>query len=409
LIDQTYFSARPGAITVHGDTGAPHSRRHDDIFNTFGQFTITDVIDLVRRHIGLLTTTTTTAVALGVCYVLFSTSLYTAHGQLLIDAKVPHLTNEQWTETGIVLDSAQVESQIAVLMSEHIARAAVKELDLVRDPEFGLLPPLPPKADAASPSEEKPAATAEDTPAAAPEEPDPELVRKVASRIQGPLGIQRLGLSYVIDVSFTAQDPERAANIANAIMRAYIGDQISMRAQAARQGSDWLEKRINTLRLQMNAASLKVQEFKARRDYSIVGRATADAGRSATDGGRTAVDIGRSGVEKERLPRGLPSPEAFNETLDELESTAMTYRKMFESALQAFTEAEQRQSYPVSNARIISTATPPLSRSSPKTIRTLAIAAVAGAFLGLGLALLSEGLAYARASRLKRNALQSAG
>jgi len=259
---------------VDGDTGAPHSRRQDDIFNTFGQFTVTDVIDLVRRHIGLMMTTTTIAVALGLCYVFLSTSLYTARGQLLIDAKVPHLTNEQWTETGIVLDSAQVESQIAVLMSEHIARAAVKELDLVRDPEFGLLPPLPPEPDAASPSEEQPAATPEETPAVAPEEPDPELVRQVARRIQGPLGIQRLGLSYVIDVSFTAQDPERAANIANAIMRAYIGDQISMRAQAARQGSEWLEKRINTLRLQMNAASLKVQEFKARRDYSIVGRPT---------------------------------------------------------------------------------------------------------------------------------------
>ncbi len=407
---------------VDGDTGAPHSRRHDDIFNTFGQFTVTDVIDLVRRHIGLMMTTTTIAVALGLCYVFLSTSLYTARGQLLIDAKVPHLTNEQWTETGIVLDSAQVESQIAVLMSEHIARAAVKDLDLLRDPEFGvpeLMPPLPPEpdADAASPSGDAPAAASGEAPApplgekppAVLEEPDPELVRQVASRIQGPLGIQRLGLSYVIEVSFTAQDPERAANIANSIMRSYIGDQISMRAQAARQGSEWLEKRINTLRLQMNAASLKVQEFKARRDYSIVGRSTADAGRSAVDGGRSAIDIGRSAIEKDTLPRGVPSSEAFNETLDELESTAMTYRKMFESALQAFTEAEQRQSYPVSNARIISTATPPQSRSSPKTIRTLAIAGVAGALLGLGLALLSEGLAYARVARLKRNALQAVG
>jgi uncharacterized protein involved in exopolysaccharide biosynthesis len=178
----------------------------------------------------------------------------------------------------------------------------------------------------------------------------------------------------------------RAARLANAFMRAYIDDQISVRAEAARQGSDWLEKRINALRLQMNESALKVQEFKARRDYSILGRPASG----------------------DRAPEANAAPKGFAETLEELESTAMTYRRMFESALQAFTEAEQRQSYPVSNARVITAATPPTGHSYPRRRQTLVIAAMAGLIFGLGLALLREGLRHTSAFRLGRDTGQTA-
>jgi uncharacterized protein involved in exopolysaccharide biosynthesis len=350
-----------------GDTSAPRlSQNNSNLYNTFGNLSLSDIVEFAQRHITLMAYTTGAAITVALMYLLYATPLFTAYGELLIDAKVPHLANEQWTETGIVLDSAQVESQIAVLMSEHIARAVASRLELAKDPEFnkGGVPPAEPGDEAAKAAADK-------------------MLRDIAVQLQSHLGIRRVGLSYVLEISFTARDPLKAANVANAIMGSYIDDQIAMRAQAARQGSEWLEKRINTLRIQMNAASLKVQEFKARRDYSIVGR--PDSG---------------DGAKEEN---GKDNPNALTETLDELESTAMTYRKMFESSLQAYTEAEQRQSYPVSNARIISTATPPLRRSSPKRLQTLAVATAAGLLLGLGLALLQEGLQHARATRSKRD------
>jgi len=358
---------------LDGDNNAPEpKRRHTDIYNTFGHLTLTDVIEFVGRHLRLLATTVSTAVFFALLYGFLATPLYTAYGQLLIDARVPYLANEQWTEAGLALDSAQVESQAAVLWSEHIALAVVQKLNLLEDPEFGGAPGLTPKAPEGDQAASKDAAA----------KVDPDLLRTIATEVQGNLGIRRVGLSYVLEVAFSSQDPEKAADIANAIMQAYIDDQISQRAEAARQGSEWLERRINTLRLQMNAASLRVQEFKARRDYSIVGRSNHDDGPPADDDAPIETN---------------PAPaKGYTETLDELESTALTYRKMFESALQAFTEAEQRQSYPVSNARIISTAIKPISKSSPKRLRAIAIAGVAGILLGLGVALFREGLAYSR-------------
>lgn len=370
-----------------GDNGAAQSKRYDsDIYNTFGQLSIADVVDFARRYFLLVLVTTSTAIALGLVYALTATPLYTAYGQLLIEARVPHLANEQWTEAGLVLDHAQVESQIALLRSEHMAETVVKKLDLLDDPDFA--PPAEEQPQASEPAvpadadtAETPAspAPADPAPAVAKAPPDPKRMRAAIGQVLGGLGIRRLGIAYVLEISFTAREAQKAAKLANGVMQAYIDDQINMRADAARQGSEWLEKRINALRLQMNAASLKVQEFKARRDYSIVGS------RSMVRDGASQLDT--------------PPSDGFAETLDELESTAMTYRKMFESALQAYTEAEQRQSYPVSNARIISAASPPTRKSSPKRVRALMLATIAGGLLGIGLALLQEGVNFALARR----------
>jgi uncharacterized protein involved in exopolysaccharide biosynthesis len=330
-----------------------------DAYNTFGQLSIADIFDFVRRYFFLTVLTTGFAIAIAVAHILTAPSLYTSGGLLLIDVRVPQLANEQWREAGMVLDAAQVESQIAIFKSEPVSIAVVKKLNLMSDPFFN--PPDP--SAAAKPAGEPDAATNAD-------------LREVGGRVLGGLSIRRSGFSYVLEISYTSPDPVRAAQLANAFMQAFIDDQISMRAEAARQGTDWLEKRINSLRMQMNEAALKVQEFKARRDYSIVGRST---------GGQGASDA------------AAPS-KGHTETLEELEATAMTYRRMFESALQAYTEVDQRQSYAVSSARVIATATPPTGKSFPKRKQALMVAVIAGVAMGFGIGLLLEGYRFARAA-----------
>ena len=65
---------------------------------------------------------------------------------------------------------------------------------------------------------------------------------------------------------------------------------------------------------------------------------------------------------------------------------------MYETYLQAFTDAMQRQSFPVSNARIITPATRPLAKSHPRTTLILAFALMFGTLSGLGVALLRYNL-----------------
>ena len=70
--------------------------------------------------------------------------------------------------------------------------------------------------------------------------------------------------------------------------------------------------------------------------------------------------------------------------LRDLESTAQTYRNLYDNFLQRFMEATQQQTFPISEARVITAATAPTGKSSPKSARILAVATVLG--LGLGFA-----------------------
>jgi exopolysaccharide transport family protein len=68
--------------------------------------------------------------------------------------------------------------------------------------------------------------------------------------------------------------------------------------------------------------------------------------------------------------------------LRELETAANTYRGIYETFLSRFTQSVQQQSFPSTEARVVTPATPPNSRSSPKISLTLALAIICG--LGFG-------------------------
>ena len=59
-------------------------------------------------------------------------------------------------------------------------------------------------------------------------------------------------------------------------------------------------------------------------------------------------------------------------TLHSLQSSAETYRALYDSFLQRYMESVQQQSFPVSEARLITQATRPLTKSSPKPMLILA-------------------------------------
>jgi capsular exopolysaccharide synthesis family protein len=203
-----------------------------------------------------------------------------------------------------------------------------------------------------------------------PAEPSLDERRRVALRkLQENLDIRRVGISYVLDVAFASPDREKAARLANAITDAYLRDIVETRSRAARLGSLWLEERVAELRTQMNAAARKVQEFKAHSDYRIA---------------RRDARLGAAGQNDTAEPASASEPT----TLEELESTAQILRKIYENFNLAFTDVVQKESYPVSNARIISPATIPIQKSHPKTVLILALGGLIGSLAGFGLALL---------------------
>jgi uncharacterized protein involved in exopolysaccharide biosynthesis len=303
------------------------------------------------------------AVLLALLYMAAATPIFTGHTQLLLDPRLPQVIREL-SEARTLLDRSEIDNQIALMKSEQIARTALNTLK---------------QQASAAPADGK-APDQKTTNAAAPVDPADEARKQQAAirDFQSALTVNRLGVSYVLEIAYSSPDPETAARLANAAADAYIDDQLAARALAARQGSQWLEERIEELRLFMNSSALRLQEFKARRDYRIVGKTDRAGGPSAN--------------------AGKPEPEADKPsqriTLEELESTAATYRKIYESYLQAHTESVLRQSFPIGSGRIITRATVPTSPSHPRHMRLFLLAIAVGAMGGVGFAFIREGLQH---------------
>lgn len=76
--------------------------------------------------------------------------------------------------------------------------------------------------------------------------------------------------------------------------------------------------------------------------------------------------------------------------LRELESNAQSYRALYDNFLQRFMQATQQQSFPITEARVITDASPPQRASQPKTALIIAGGTVLGLLMGFGVAMWRE-------------------
>lgn len=84
------------------------------------------------------------------------------------------------------------------------------------------------------------------------------------------------------------------------------------------------------------------------------------------------------------------STNAAGVTLRELQAQAKEYRSLYDTFLQRYMGSTQQQSFPVSEARLIYAASPPPTKSKPKTLVVFALSLFGGIGLGSGLAFLRD-------------------
>jgi succinoglycan biosynthesis transport protein ExoP len=77
-------------------------------------------------------------------------------------------------------------------------------------------------------------------------------------------------------------------------------------------------------------------------------------------------------------------------TIRDLESRAKGLRSLYETFLQRYMGAAQQETFPISETRVIYPASPPQSKSKPKTVLVMALGIMGGIGLGLALGLLRD-------------------
>ncbi|HEY1579296.1 MAG TPA: polysaccharide biosynthesis tyrosine autokinase [Terracidiphilus sp.] len=128
-------------------------------------------------------------------------------------------------------------------------------------------------------------------------------------------------------------------------------------------------------------------------------------------GYKSDYEIAKSRVEglEQSLKSLITNSQVTNRDrlgLRDLESTAKVYHTLYDNFLQRYMEAIQQQSFPITEARVISSAAAPEHKSGPLTFVVLGIAAFMGIVLAFAAAVLREAIDQVlRTSRQVENAL----
>lgn len=437
-------------------------------------------VNFLRRQSIVIAFVTLAVLALVGVYLLTAPPSYTAEATMIIDTRKAQMFQSQQTPQGadIAVDSATVDSQVEILKSENVILAVIRDLHLTEDPEFSggagrsiigtVLGAIGQVVNFLSGS---------DPPSSF------ELERRATEAFEKQLTVKRLGLTYVISVSFRSLSAERAAQIANAIVDSYVVDQLEAKYQTTRRAGVWMQDRIKELRQQAASAESAVVVFKEKNNIVETGgrltteqqlaevnsqivqaRATTAEAKARLDRiddiiateipDATVTDTLKSDVitklrqqyvdfaakeadwsvrygsshlaavnlrnqmqqikkaiveelkriaqtyrsdyeiakvREESIQQSMSSAIAQSQTtsqaqltLRDLESSAQTYRALHDNFLQRYMESVQQQSFPITEARSISPATPPLRKSHPRSMLILAIGAAGGILLGAG-------------------------
>lgn len=205
------------------------------------------------------------AVMLGVVLFTFTQKeAYTASAQILIEPRKTEVIASNQVVSGLPADSASIDTQVQVITSRDLAYNLVERLQLDKDPAFswaldsssggggvqGLASSL---TRAASPMTQAESAALD-----ARERQLAPIVNIVASSIQA----RRMGLTYVIQVSYTAGDPALAARMANEVVEQYLLDQTQAKLGLTQGANQWLNSRLEGLARQVEADEAAVQRYK---------------------------------------------------------------------------------------------------------------------------------------------------
>jgi polysaccharide biosynthesis transport protein len=449
---------------------------------------ITAAVQIIRRQYLIILLCALVGAVCGIIYLRLAHPVYTAQAEILIDRGRSSFVQQQSILADVPVDTIQLESQMQIIRSPNIALSVVKKLNLAENPEF--------IDQGGSPIGSVVHSIAGFFPIAARSErqkSEVELTQQAVGALLKNLEVNRVGVTYLIEVGFRSNSPAMAARIANAVAGAYITDQLDGKFETNRRASTWLRGRVEELRQQSSAAERAVnaykesnamvdaggkpigdQELAELNTQLVAARAkTSEAlarfnrieATLRTDGPDAAVnatvsdaltnpvitklrqdyldyvnkeseysarygkdhlavanirnkvrDLRNSIIselkrmaetfksdyliakeQQDAIEQQLASSVSKSQTangaqvnLRELESAAQGSRSLYNLFEQRYLESTQQESFPVPEARVVSSATIPVQSSSKKPIIVLAMATLGGVMLGGCLGLLRD-------------------
>lgn len=246
----------------------PRVGRALDLYSQAADLSFEELLRKLRRRIWLILAIIAVATFLTALVTIFLPQRYTATAKVLVADRSAIGVDLTAAAQGIPPDVPFMTSQVQVIASRNLAATVIDKLGLDSDPEFnaqlrektlvqeimGLLPINEIRGLLGIGSEVT----------------DPELARRlqregIIDTFMDGLNTEVVEASRVIDITFTADDRQKAALIANGLADAYINQHLENQYHAIRRTMGWLNDRVAVLRQEVKTADDAAEKFRAER------------------------------------------------------------------------------------------------------------------------------------------------
>lgn len=196
------------------------------------EFDMRSLLGLLRRQLRLIVIIALVVVGIAALAVFSLTPKYSASAMLLVDTTQKNLLDPTSINAASEIDSPRVDSEIEILGSPSVLLKVISDLNLVRDPEFGVKLSLSDRIMAFL-QISRPTLPTGDA-----------ALASVLLNLKGAVKVERLGRTNLISAAVTSESPARAAEIANAWTDAYIREQVAAKVNSSLMTRDVLEARL---------------------------------------------------------------------------------------------------------------------------------------------------------------------
>lgn len=241
--------------------------------------------------------------------------------------------------------------------------------------------------------------------------------RALAAMIRSGVSVSGSEQSQIARVGFQSPDPEFAAEVANAIVDAYIELGLEARLDRTQRTSAWLTERLEDLRKKVAESEDRLQAFQEReglvdsesmeqissdrlkfmndeliRTQKVVAELSDRYGPKHPRMINAKAELESARARLEEVSRGIVLDTSKQFELSKLEREVAANRQLYESFLAKFEESDMSSQYTITNAQIIDAAMVPGSPIKPDKNKFVLQWGLIGLFCGVLLSLFREQL-----------------
>ena len=225
-------------------------------------FQVEDFVRLAWAQQRLILRTAALVVLAAILTVLLLPTIYASSAVVMLDPRKNSVTDTSQVLSQLEGDPASLQNQIQILTSRDLEARVAAKLRLQDDAEFNPLMAPPGigrlMTDLGAILNPRNWFDGNDG-----NVNSQHILDRTLDNFQKHISVGANGLSTAITVMATSRDAAKAARIANALVNAYIADQVATKRNAASGAGVWLNQRIRDLAQQMQQQSTAIAAYKA--------------------------------------------------------------------------------------------------------------------------------------------------